>query len=206
MTLPAATLPPLGERITGATTLGRMILSASERGGDVALRYPPRRAASATISYEQLGERAQSDRTRADRLGIDCGDVVSILCSTRAEWTVCEAGALCAGAVIAPGLPHQLAGGVPARARALRRQAGAVRERRAVREGARRRGDCPRLEHVVVIEGEADGAITLRGADRRGRGGLRGRRSRSGCARSTPTMSRRSSTPRARPARRRAAR
>ena len=35
-------------------------------------------------------------------LGIEAGDVVSILCSTRAEWTLCEMGAVCAGAVVAP--------------------------------------------------------------------------------------------------------
>ena len=29
---------PVAERITGATTLGRMVLSAQERGEDVALR------------------------------------------------------------------------------------------------------------------------------------------------------------------------
>jgi len=163
----APALPPVAERITGATTLGRMVLSASERGEDVALRHH-RGGELREITYSQLGEHSRAIARGVIALGIEAGDVVSILCSTRAEWTLCELGALCAGAAVAPVyhtnspeeclhvLSHSEARLVFCEDVAQVAKVNLIRER------------CPRLEHVVVIDGEAPGAIALAELRRRG--------------------------------------
>jgi len=159
-TAPATALPPVADRITGATTLGRMILSASERGEDLALRRPLGEGFEA-ISYRQLGERARSIARGLIALGIERGQPVSILCSTRAEWTICEAGALCAGAMIAP-IYHTNS---PEECQHVLSHSGArlvfcedAAQVAKVREIA---GRCPELEHIVAIDGEASGAMAL---------------------------------------------
>jgi long-chain acyl-CoA synthetase len=162
-----STLQPVAERITGATTLGRMVLSAAERGEDVALRHPTADG-YADITYAQLGERSREIARGLIALGIERGEVVSILCSTRAEWTVCELGAQCAGAVVAPiyhtnspqeclhVLSHSQARLV------FCEDAAQVAKIAAIRDHA------PRLRHVIAIDGEAEGATPL--AVLRGRG------------------------------------
>jgi long-chain acyl-CoA synthetase len=155
-----ADLPPVAERITGATTLGRMMLSASRRGEEVALRYH-RGEQLAALTYGELGERARALARGLLALGVEGGEVVAILSQTRAEWTVCEYGALCAGAVVAPiyhtnspeeclhVLAHSEARVVFCEDAVQAAKVAQVRER------------CPRLRHVVVIEGQAPGALTV---------------------------------------------
>ena len=153
-------LPPIAERITGATTLGRMILSASERGEDVALRHPVDERFE-SITYRELGERARAIALGLIAMGIEAGDVVAILGSTRAEWTLCEAGALCAGAVVAP-IYHTNS---PEECRHVLAHSEArllfCEDAAQVAKVARIAAACPRLEHVIVIEGDAPGAMPM---------------------------------------------
>jgi long-chain acyl-CoA synthetase len=153
-------LRPVTERVTGAATLGGMILAASERGESVALRHPTEEG-ERSITYHEFGRRAREIARGLIALSIQPGEVVSILSSTRAEWTLCEAGALCAGTVVAPiyhtnsseECRHVLA---HSQARAVfcedAAQAAKVLEVRM---------RCPELEHVILIGGEAPGAMSL---------------------------------------------
>ncbi|HEY7951686.1 MAG TPA: long-chain fatty acid--CoA ligase [Solirubrobacteraceae bacterium] len=159
-TLPSsekAAVRPIAERITGATTLGRMVLSAQERDEDVAMRYPTPEGEQ-TITYAQLGERARELARGLIALGIQGGDVISILCSTRAEWTVCELGAICAGAVIAP-IYHTNS---PGECRHVLEHSEArlvfCEDAEQVAKIAEIEQDLPRLQHVIVIDGHAAGA------------------------------------------------
>jgi long-chain acyl-CoA synthetase len=153
-------LPPVAERITGATTLGRMILSASERGEDVALRHPLGEVYE-SITYSELGERASEIARGLIGLGIERGQVVSILGSTSAEWTLCEAGALCAGAVVAP-IYHTNS---PDECRHVLSHSEArlvfCENAEQVAKIEQVREECPHLEHVIVIDGHARGATPL---------------------------------------------
>jgi len=160
-------LRPVAERITGAATLGRMVLSASERGEDVALRIPTKDGWRA-VSYRQFGRSAREIACGMIALGIETGDVVAILSSTRAEWTLCEAGALCAGAVIAP-IYHTNS---PEECRHVLAHA---QVRMVLCEDAEQaakvalvRPRCPHLEQVVVMDGAAPETITLAELRRRG--------------------------------------
>ncbi len=156
----ATSLPPVAERVTGATTLGRMILSASERGEDVALRHHVGEELR-TISYRELGERSREIARGLIALEIGSGEVVAILCSTRAEWTLCEAGAVCAGVVVAP-IYHTSS---PEECLHVLSHSDArlvfCEDPEQLAKVERIRSRCAALEHVVLIEGEATGAISL---------------------------------------------
>ncbi|MGA2455168.1 MAG: long-chain fatty acid--CoA ligase [Solirubrobacteraceae bacterium] len=164
-----AALPPVAERITGATTLGRMILSASERGEDVALRYPAAEGLC-SITYRELGEHSRAIARGLIALGIEAGEVVAILCSTRAEWTLCEAGAVCAGTVVAP-VYHTNS---PEECLHVLSHSGArlvfCEDAEQVAKIEQIRARCPALEHVIVIDGAAAGAATLEQLRERGEG------------------------------------
>ncbi len=156
----SATLAPLAERITGATTLGRLVLSAAQRGEAPALRYPTPEGRR-TITYAELGEHSRELALGLAALGIERGEVVSILCATSAQWTLCELGAVCAGAVVAPIYSTNS----PEECRHVLADSEAklvfCEDAAQVAKIARVRADLPKLEHVVVIEGEAEGALTL---------------------------------------------
>ncbi len=164
MTATTAPLPPVLERITSASTLGRMVLAAQQRGEDVALRYPTP-AGEQTITYGQLGERSRELARGLIALGIDGGDVVSILCSTRAQWTLCELGAVCAGAVVAP-IYHTNS---PEECRHVLADSEArlvfCEDAAQVAKIAQVREQLPKLEHVIVIDGHAEGAHPLNPAE-----------------------------------------
>jgi len=153
----SAVLRPVSERATGATTLGRLVLSAQERGEDVALRYPTP-TGEETISYAELGQSSRELAQALIALGIERGDVVAILCSTRAEWTLCELGAQCAGAIVAP-IYHTNS---PEECRHVLADSGArlvfCEDAEQVAKIAAIEGDLPRLAHVIVLDGHAAGA------------------------------------------------
>ncbi len=153
----AAPVRPVAERITGATTLGRMVLSAQERGEDVALRYPSDEGEQ-TITYAELGERSRELAQALIALGIERGEVVSILCSTRAEWTLCELGAQCAGAIVAP-IYHSNS---PEECRHVLADSEArlvfCEDAEQVAKIVAIEAELPKLEHVIVLDGHAAGA------------------------------------------------
>jgi len=148
----SAALRPVSERTTGATTLGRLVLSAQERGEDVALRYPTP-TGEETISYAELGQSSRELAQALIALGIERGDVVAILCSTRAEWTLCELGAQCAGAIVAP-IYHTNS---PEECRHVLADSGArlvfCEDAEQVAKIAAIERDLPRLAHVIVLDG-----------------------------------------------------
>ncbi len=151
---------PAAERITGAGTIGRMVLSAQERGVETALRYPSSEG-ERSVTYAELGEGSRELARGFIALGLQGGEVVALLCSTSAHWTMCEMGVMCAGAVLAPIYDTNS----PQECRHVLADSGA---RLVICQNAAQaakieqvRGELPELVHVVVIEGTAPGAITL---------------------------------------------
>jgi long-chain acyl-CoA synthetase len=155
-----ASLRPIAEPVTGATTLGHVVLAASERGEDVAMRFP-RDGQTAALSYAELGVISREIARGLIALGVSQGDRVAILCSTRAEWTLADCGALCAAAVVVPvyhtNSPEECS-------YVLRHSEARVifcEDASQVAKIAAIRGHTPRLSQIVVIDGEAPEAITL---------------------------------------------
>ncbi len=141
-------------------TLGEMVLASERRGADVAMRYPLD-GHTVSMSYAELGIAAREIARGLIALGIQAGERVAILSSTRAEWTLVDCGSLCAGAVVVPiyhtnspeecayVLDHSQARLVFCEDATQARKIEQVRER------------LPKLEHTILIEGEAPRAIGL---------------------------------------------
>ena len=156
-------------RTKQSDTLGRLVLEAAHRGASVAMRFPLD-GESVSLSYAELGVVSREIARGLIALGVGAGDRVAILCSTRAEWTFADCGALCAGAVVVPvyhtNSPEECAyvlGHSESRV-VFCEDASQVEKIRQVRDRL------PRLEHIAVIDGDAPDAIGLpelreRGAD-----------------------------------------
>ena len=93
------------ERATGSNTIADLIELAAERYGDSpAIRYK-RDGAWKDVSYAELGEIVSEVGRGLIDLGIEPGDRVAILCTTRPEWTYADFGITTTGAVVVPIYP-----------------------------------------------------------------------------------------------------
>jgi long-chain acyl-CoA synthetase len=165
-----------GSRVAGerAGTLGELALDAGERGERIALRQLRRPARdrtlqSSTVTYRRLRESAVEIAAGLIGLGIERGETVAILAATRAEWTTFELGTMCAGAVLAP-IYHTSS--PPECGHVLRHSQARVVLCESERDCAKIAAvaeSCPDLRHVLILEGEAEGAVPLAGLMRRGR-------------------------------------
>ena len=148
------------ERATGARNLAEMALRATAAYDGPALRFA-RGDDWTEMSYPHLGEAVREIARGLIALGIRPGDRVSILSGTRAEWTLADLGALCAGAVVAP-IYHTNS---PGECGYVLEHAGSRLvfceddEQAAKVEQVRDR--CPSLKHVVTFDGSGEGAISL---------------------------------------------
>lgn len=126
----------------------------------MALRYPGPDG-ELTVTYAELGERCRDIARGLIAVGVGAGDVVSILCSTSASWTMCELGAMCAGAVLAPIYDTNS----PGECRHVLADSGATlvfcEDSAQVEKIMQIRDQVPELSHVVVIRGSAEGAMTM---------------------------------------------
>jgi len=84
-----------------ARTLATLVLDAAGTYGATALRYALGDGWQ-QISYPALGEGVRQLAKGLIALGVQSGDRVAILSNTRAEWTLADFGAICAGAVVVP--------------------------------------------------------------------------------------------------------
>ena len=131
------------------------IVAADASG--VALRAPDH----PDVTYAQLRDAEQEIAGGLAALGIAAGDRVGLLSETCPEWVLCDLGTLRAGAVVVPVYPtnspeecEHVLGDSGARAVFVQDAAQAAKLDRV-------RDQLPALEHVIVLEGAADGAIPL---------------------------------------------
>ena len=121
----------------------------------------PRADDPAALSYAQLAVAVSEVARGLAAIGIDAGDRVAILSSTRAEWALADVGALLAGAIVVPiyytnspeeceyVLSHSGARAV------LCEDTDQLAKIDTVADG------CPELEHRILLTGSAPGALTL---------------------------------------------
>jgi long-chain acyl-CoA synthetase len=167
-----ASMAPV-EQSTGSRTIADLVGLAAARYGDhVAVRHK-RDGAWHDVTYAELEEIVSELGRGMLDLGIQPGDRVAILCTTRPEWTYAHFGIVCAGAVVVTIYPTNspeecewVAGNSEATA-IVCENAAQVAKIRAVRERL------PHLKTIVVIdpEGESgDDVVTLASVRERGRG------------------------------------
>lgn len=148
-------------------SLGGLALAAADRHSGDAMRAPGR----AAISYADFGRAIAEIAGGLASLGVEPGDHVAILSGTIPEWTLADFGAFCAGAVVVPVyhtnspeeceyvLAHSTSKAVLLENAEQAAKIASIRDK------------LPDLEHVIVLTGEAEGAITLTDVRARGAAG-----------------------------------
>ena len=145
---------PVHEQATGSTTLADLIALAAARHGDATAIRHKRDGAWHDVSYAALGDTVSEIGRGLIDLGIEPGERVAILCSTRPEWTYADFGIAATGAVVVPIYPTNspeecewVAGNSGARA-IVCEDAAQVAKIERVRE------NLPALETVIVDRSE----------------------------------------------------
>ena len=149
-------------------TLPDLALTLSQRGDQVALRFA-RGDIWTELSYSAVGEAVSEIARGLSALGVEPGDRVAILAATRPEWTLVDLGALAAGSVVVPIYHSDSAGEchyilVHSDSRLV-----FCENEEQLAKVAEIRAQCPRLDHIVMLEGSGPGAISLDELRERGR-------------------------------------
>ncbi|MFL5891221.1 MAG: AMP-dependent synthetase/ligase [Solirubrobacterales bacterium] len=158
--------------VASSTVADLLPLAVREHGDRRAIMYKEEAAAEWTSkSYREVGEIAQSLALGLIDLGIEKGDKVSILANTRPEWTYFDFAALTAGATVVPIYQTNS----PEECQYVLENSDAkaviVEDAEQLAKIREVRDRCPALEHVILMEGEAEDAISTaelaeRGASR----------------------------------------
>src|SRR3954449_8006182 len=163
----AAPTPQFG---TGSVTIADIVGLAAERYGEQPAARFKRDGEWCDVSYTQLHETVYEIARGLIDLGLDAGDRVALLCTTRVEWTYADFGITTAGGVVVPIYPTNS----PEECAWV---AGNSQSRFIVCENAEQvakiaavRGELPDLEAIVSIEPGAEGALSLDELRERGRG------------------------------------
>jgi long-chain acyl-CoA synthetase len=167
----SSTAVPIHERATGSATIADLIARAAElHDGSPAIRHK-RDGEWRDVSYAELGEIVSEVGRGLIDLGIQPGDRVAILCTTRPEWTYADFGITATGAVVVPIYPTNspeecewVAGNSQSRAIVCEDAAQVAKIRQV-------RANLPALETIIVVDpsGDIGDAITLDALRERGR-------------------------------------
>jgi long-chain acyl-CoA synthetase len=168
----SSTAVPVHARATGSTTIADLIGLAAERHAGTPAARHKRDGAWHDVSYAELGEIVSEVGRGMIDLGIEPGDHVAILCTTRPEWTYADFGITTAGAVAVPIYPTNS----PEECRwvAADSESVAIVCENAAQVAKIRevRGELPALETIIVVDpsGDVGDAIPLDTVRERGRG------------------------------------
>ncbi len=147
---------------TGSSTVADLLPRAVEKyGAGPAIKYKDESGSWVTRSFKEVGETVRRLSLGLVDLGIQKGDKVSILSNTRPEWTFFDFAALTAGATVVPiyqtNSPeecHYVLENSDAKAVI-------VEDAEQLAKVTEVRASLPMLEHVILIEGQAEGAISM---------------------------------------------
>ncbi len=143
--------PSFSERSVHGATLGRMVLDATRRHSGTVARFP-HDGQVVEWSYEEFGPAVRETAAGLVALGLRPGDRLALLARTRAEWTLVDCAALCAGATIVPIYPTsspQECGYALAHSQA---RFLVVEDEAQLAKIDEVRATCPALEQVIAIE------------------------------------------------------
>src|SRR3954463_10891320 len=161
---------PAAPSSTGSTTIADLMGLATQRYGDhTAVKYK-RGDDWVEVSYREVGTISSEIARGLIDLGLEPGDRAAVLCATRPEWTYASFGITSAGGVVVPIYPTNspeecewVAGNSEARF-LFAEDAGQAAKIAKVRDRL------PALEAVIMLDGDADGAIAIDELRERGRG------------------------------------
>jgi long-chain acyl-CoA synthetase len=154
---------------TGSVTIADLLPRSVELFGERVAQKHKVEGAWQDVSFAELGEVVSEIGRGLIDLGIEPGERVSMLCTTRVEWAWCSFAISAAGAVVVPIYPTNapsecawVAGNSESVA-IVCEDASQVAKIEAVRD------QLPHLRHIVVIEANPDGTIGLQDLRARGR-------------------------------------
>ena len=146
-------------------------VAAGRFGGSNAFLFKNDRDSWENVSYDEVLSQVRDLTLGLIDLGLEPGDRVSILGSTRIEWTLFDFAVMSAGGVVAPIYQTNS----PVECQYVIDHSGArfvVVEDEAQLEKIRKvRDDLPELETVIIMVGEADDAVSMGELMERGRAG-----------------------------------
>ena len=155
--------------VTSSTVADLLPIAAREHGGRRAVMYKPDGASNwAEKSYTEVGEIVMGLSLGLMDLGIEKGDKVSILANTRPEWTYFDFAALTAGATVVPIYQTNSPDECQYVLENSDAKAVIVEDAEQLAKVREVRDRCPALEHVVLMTGEADDAISAAEVAERG--------------------------------------
>src|SRR4051812_19433038 len=156
------------EQATGRT-MADLVSAAAERFGDKpAVRYK-RDGDWAELTYGEVGTIVDEIAQGLIELGLQPGERAAVLANTRPEWTFSSFGISSAGGVVVPIYPTNS----PKECAWVLGDSSAkiviAEDADQAAKIAKVRDELPDLEHVILIEGEAEGAISLDDVRAKGR-------------------------------------
>jgi long-chain acyl-CoA synthetase len=153
---------------TGSATIADIVSLAAELYGEQTAARFKRGDEWTDVTYRELGETVSEIARGLIDLGLNAGDRVALLCTTRIEWTYADFAITAAGACVVPIYPTNspeecawVAGNSESRF-IVCEDASQVAKIVAVRE------QLPKLEAIIAIE-PTEGAISLDELRERGR-------------------------------------
>src|SRR3954464_10674957 len=158
--------------VASSTVADLLPIAAREHGDRRAVSYKDEGASGWTSkSYREVGEIAQGLALGLMDLGIEKGDKVAILANTRPEWTYFDFAALTAGATVVPIYQTNSPDECQYVLENSDAKAVIVEDAEQLAKIREVRDRCPALEQVILMEGEAEDAISTaelaeRGASR----------------------------------------
>ena len=157
---------------TGSKTLADLFpLAVRKHGPNRAVMYKDPSGQWVSKTYKEVGEVVKALSLGLMDLGIEKGDKVSILANTRPEWTYCDFAALSAGATVVPIYQTNS----PEECQYVLENSDAVavivEDEAQLAKVRQVRDACPKLEHVILMEGTADDAISMDDLAAGGQGG-----------------------------------
>jgi long-chain acyl-CoA synthetase len=164
----ASTVPAV-EESTGSKTIADMMSAAAEKFGDHAAVKFKRDGTWHDVSFAEVGEIVSELARGLIDLGLQPGDRVALLCTTRPEWTYADFAITSAGGVVVPIYPTNS----PSECAWVTSNSEArfivVEDAEQGAKIAEVRGELPALEQVIAVE-PTEGAISLEELRERGRG------------------------------------
>jgi long-chain acyl-CoA synthetase len=160
------------QQTTGSKTIADMMALAAEQYGDrPAVRYK-RDGAWHDVPFSGLGQIVSETARGLIDLGLQPGDRVSLLCTTRPEWTYADFAIISAGGVVVPIYPTNSPSECAWVAGNSESRFIVCEDEGQVAKIAQVRGELPALEAVIVVDasGDVGDAIGLADLRERGRG------------------------------------
>ena len=160
------------EAATGAKTLADLFPAAVRKhGAKRAVVYKDDSGVWVSKTYAEVGEIVRKLSLGLMDLGIEKGDKVAILSNTRPEWTYFDFAALSAGATVVPIYQTNS----PEECQYVLENSDAVavvvEDDEQLEKVRRVRDQCPKLEHLILMNGKSGDAISLDALAERGASG-----------------------------------